>query len=98
MFIYLGVYPLHIHIYSYCSFYTTEVFILFRLFSDIYLRRIVSIEENHDIIKGDRYLIELVSHADTNKYFHNKNSGIIVISCLTLVRFLSKRSIKVSVR
>lgn len=27
----------------------------------------MNVEENHDVLKGDRYLIELVSQCDINK-------------------------------
>ena len=36
---------------------------LMLIFSKYSLKEIVSVEENHDVLKGDRYLIDVVSTA-----------------------------------
>ena len=42
----------------YCGNFSFMVY----LFRNVYLRRVINVEENHDVLNGDRYLIELVSH------------------------------------
>lgn len=41
-------------------FIVNAVMSFFVSFSEVDLKRVVNVEENHDILKGDRYLVEIV--------------------------------------
>lgn len=44
------------------------------------LKKIINVEENHDVIKGDRYLIELVCHVFLFVIFIEILCSVIVLS------------------
>ena len=46
-------------------------------FRDVYVKRVINLEENHDVIKGDRYLIELVSHLEISCDFDERISSVV---------------------